>query len=72
MGRVEHEKELKQEAREMIHELSKENEQLRNCLENLVQLKEWKDKYGKDEHYLINQPRAWDRAKEILNPSEVK
>lgn len=36
------------------------------ALEELVQLKEWKDKHGKDEHYLNAQPTAWNNAKEAL------
>ena len=33
----------------------------------LVSLKEWKDEYGKDEHYLIEQPLAWRRAEAAIS-----
>lgn len=36
------------------------------ALEELVQLKEWKDKHGKDEHFLNAHPTAWNNAKEAL------
>jgi len=41
---------------------------LREALENLVALKEWKDRYGKDDHYTALQPAAWKAAKAALNP----
>jgi hypothetical protein len=47
--------------------LQSENERLREVLENLIQLKDWKDKYGKDEHYTKHQPAAWDAARAALN-----
>jgi hypothetical protein len=36
------------------------------ALEHLIQLKDWKDKHGKDEHYLKAQPIAWDNARKAL------
>jgi len=41
---------------------------LREALENLIALKQWKDRYGKDEHYTKLQPAAWESAKAALNP----
>ena len=40
--------------------------ELLQALHELIQVKEWKDKYGKDEHYLKAQPTAWNNAKEVL------
>ena len=40
--------------------------ELLQALHELIQVKEWKDKYGKDEHYLKAQPTAWNSAKEVL------
>ena len=40
--------------------------QLFGALEELVQLKEWKDKHGKDEHYLKHQPMAWVYAQSLI------
>jgi len=37
------------------------------ALQTLVDLKNHKDKHGKDEYYFKQQPIAWERAKEILN-----
>lgn len=39
----------------------------REVLNELVQLKDHKDKFGKSPHYLENQPKAWEKAKLILN-----
>jgi len=36
-------------------------------LEELVQVKEWKDEYGKDAQYLKAQPIAWKNAQSVLN-----
>lgn len=35
-------------------------------LSELVMLKEYKDKNGKDMHYVVEQPKAWKKAKELL------
>jgi hypothetical protein len=37
------------------------------ALENLVQLKRWKDKHGKDEHYVRNVDSAWQKAFEAID-----
>ncbi len=42
-------------------------QELREALENLVQLKDWKDRHGKDEHYKKHQPAAWDNARIVLS-----
>jgi hypothetical protein len=36
------------------------------ALSYLIEMKEHKDKIGKDEIYLIGQPMAWSEAKEII------
>lgn len=38
-----------------------------NALRHLVVLKKVKDKYGKTETYLDQQPKAWEYAIEVLN-----
>ena len=48
--------------------LKKEVEELRDALNDLVQLKNWKEKYGKDEHYLKNLTSTWNKAKRIIYP----
>lgn len=40
---------------------------LLEALQNLVQLKEWKDRNGKDEHYEKAQPIAWDAARAAIS-----
>lgn len=45
--------------------LQERNEVLR-VLEELVQVKKWKDKYGKDEQYQRMMPKAWQQAEDIL------
>ena len=42
------------------------------ALYNLVNLKEHKDKHGKDEFYEKNQPKAWEFAKQVLKECEGK
>lgn len=39
---------------------------IKEALEELVQVKIWKDKNGKDEHYLKTQPVAWENAIKAL------
>lgn len=43
-----------------------EYENCRNILWALVELKNEKDKYGKTESYLAQQPKMWERAKQFL------
>ena len=40
--------------------------ELLQALQELLQVKEWKDKYGKDEQYLKAQPVAWSNAQKVL------
>lgn len=49
-----------------IQALQQENKRLREALQNLVDLKAYKDKYGKDEGYYERQPVAWHLATESL------
>ena len=48
------------------------DKQLIEILTRLVDLKEYKDKYGKDEHYLQEQPLLWEKAKTLLKACEGK
>jgi len=41
--------------------------ELFSALYDLVQVKEWKDKNGKDEHYSNAQPIAWENARKAIN-----
>ncbi len=41
--------------------------ELMEALDSLVQLKDWKDRHGKDEHYEKHQPAAWDNARIVLS-----
>jgi len=43
------------------------NYSLIDLLSILVELKDHKDKFGKDEYYLENQPIAWANARNLLN-----
>lgn len=40
---------------------------LLEALQNLVQLREWKDKHGKDEHYKKARPIAWEAARAAIS-----
>lgn len=40
---------------------------LLEALQNLVQLKEWKDRNGKDEHYEKAKNKAWQDAKAAID-----
>lgn len=40
---------------------------LLKALQELVEVKGWKDKHGKDEHYEKSQPGAWENAKDAIN-----
>lgn len=41
--------------------------ELLEALQNLIQLKEWKDKHGKDEHYEKAKDKAWYDAKSAID-----
>jgi hypothetical protein len=53
-------------ASDIMNYARRSNKELVGALEQLVQLKKWKDKNGKDEHYEKSQPIAWINAKEAL------
>lgn len=40
--------------------------ELLEALQELLQVKEWKDKYGKDAQYLKAQPIAWKNAENAI------
>jgi len=40
--------------------------ELHECLKTLVELKQYKDQYGKSPEYIIGQPKAWENAKQLL------
>jgi hypothetical protein len=44
-----------------------QHEWVMEALENLVQLKRWKDKHGKDEHYVKNVDSAWQKAFDVID-----
>lgn len=37
-----------------------------DVLKELVRLKDYKDKYGEDEHYVVEQPLVWNKARYVL------
>jgi len=39
---------------------------LLEALNELIQLKDWKDKHGKDMHYVTSQPKAWENARNAI------
>lgn len=53
-------------ASDIMNYARRSNEELVEALEQLVQLKDWKDKHGKDEHYERSQPVAWGNARKAL------
>ena len=56
-----------------LKEYDKVNKQLHNCfitLASLVDLKDYKDEYGKDEAYRIHQPKVWALARKAIK--EIK
>lgn len=44
--------------------------ELETALETLCSLKKHKDTVGKDGHYIKQQPIAWEKANQALNPKE--
>ena len=48
----------------------KRMEQLKAALDELVALKDWKDKHGKDMEYQRDQPVAWEKARAALAAKE--
>lgn len=47
-------------------DIKEQNEQLKSALIRLVDLKHYKDKFGKDDFYLANQPETWEFARITL------
>lgn len=50
-----------------LEALKAERDALKSALEELIQVKDWKDKNGKDEHYEKAQPLAWENARKAIN-----
>lgn len=48
------------------------NAELLEALTELVRLKEWKDKFGKDPYYLCTQPSVWRKANEAIQNAQPK
>ena len=59
--------EMMDDAKEMGLYEDNKVEELELALEELVQVKEYKDKYGKDERYEEAKKQAWKNAKRVLN-----
>lgn len=53
-------------ASDIMNYARRSNKELVEVLEALVQVKDWKDKNGKDEHYVKSQPVAWENARKAL------
>lgn len=53
-------------ASDIMNYARRSNKELVEALEALVQVKDWKDKHGKDEHYERSQPIAWGNARKAL------
>ena len=52
--------------------ITPDNSEALEALKDLVQLKEWKDRFGKDEHYLQHQPIAWKNAVMVIKNAQSK
>jgi hypothetical protein len=50
-----------------IKDFASQHEWVKLALEELVQLKRWKDKHGKDEHYVRCVDGAWQKAFEAID-----
>lgn len=46
------------------------NEEIKEALTELVRLKDYKKKHGKDDRYVVEQPFAWKRARKVLKKDE--
>ena len=57
---------LEQFAQHSAQEITEGEVEVIDILTRLVNLKAHKDKYGKDEIYIKEQPILWDKAKAIL------
>ncbi len=49
-----------------LEELREDQNQVKDILQRLVDLKNYKNRYGKDEHYRREQPILWEAAIQIL------
>lgn len=43
-----------------------DSKSIRDALQSLVDLKDYKDKHGKDEFYMVRQQFVWERARDVL------
>jgi len=50
-----------------IESIEIENTKLKTALRNLVKLKKYKDLNGKDKHYTVAKPLAWEAAEKALD-----
>jgi hypothetical protein len=55
-----------------LHKIAERCKKLESALEELIQVKDYKDKHGKDEQYKSAQPIAWKNAREALNKRSNK
>ncbi len=51
---------------DLLHDVSG-SKQMIEALDELVQVKEYKEKHGKDEQYETAKKQAWKNAKDLLN-----
>lgn len=51
---------------QLIFEQAEEIKELKEAISELIQVKDWKDKYGKDEHYLKAMPIAWENVRKLI------
>ena len=51
---------------QLIFEQDKEITELKEAISELIQVKDWKDKHGKDEHYLKAMPIAWENVRKLI------
>lgn len=58
--------ELLKVSEKSFNEAIKKVEQLEEILIKLINLKEYKDINGKDDHYKYTQPKLWKRAKYLI------
>lgn len=50
-----------------IDKLQKEITELKEAANELIQIKDWKDKHGKDTHYIKNVSKCWTNLKKLLS-----
>ena len=59
-------------AKEQVITLTAQVEAMHDALDRLVELKDHKDEYGKDDFYVHNQHLAWRQARETLSSLDTK